>query len=64
MLAVSWRRAARANPPGEGELSRFLEERLDAGERPDAIRVFPELPRSVQGKVLKREIRDVLARPS
>jgi acyl-CoA synthetase (AMP-forming)/AMP-acid ligase II len=63
VLAVSWRRAVRAEADPTASLSRALEERLDPGERPDAIRVFGQLPRSVQGKVLKREIRDVVARP-
>ena len=64
VLAVSWRKPVSSDPRGaSAALARYLEERLPPGERPDAIRVFPELPRSVQGKVLKREIRDVLARP-
>jgi long-chain acyl-CoA synthetase len=43
------------------ELLAFLSTRLPPEERPDEVRVFPELPRSVQGKVLKREVRDALA---
>ena len=43
------------------ELLAFLSSRLLPHERPDEVRVFPELPRSVQGKVLKREVRNALA---
>ena len=35
-----------------------LEERL----HPQEIRIFEEVPRSVQGKVLHREVREALAR--
>lgn len=41
-------------------LAGFLEAKLPREELPDEIRVFEELPRSVQGKVLKREVRDAL----
>jgi acyl-CoA synthetase (AMP-forming)/AMP-acid ligase II len=43
------------------ELTGFLAQRLDPAERPDGIELMTELPRSLQGKVLKREVRDALA---
>ncbi len=43
------------------ELLLYLSSRLPPAERPDEVRVFPELPRSIQGKVLKREVRNALA---
>lgn len=62
--AVSLRRSARHGT----EIGRFREElleflacRIDAQDMPDDVRVFEELPRSIQGKVLKREVRDALA---
>ena len=65
VLAVSLRRLLRGRAAAApAVLSSFLEGRLEPEARPDEIRVFPELPRSVQGKVLKREIRDALARES
>ncbi len=42
-------------------LPRWLESRLPREAVPDEIRVFDELPRSLQGKVLKRRVRDVLS---
>ena len=64
IVAVSLRAASRGGRNGifERELLDFASARLDAADRPDAIEIFPaDLPRSVQGKVLKREVRDVLA---
>ncbi|MFN2387381.1 MAG: hypothetical protein ABR576_14030 [Thermoanaerobaculia bacterium] len=64
VLAVSVRKAQRGSPDTErlrGELLHHLVERLDSYERPDAVEILPELPRSLQGKVLKREVRDALA---
>ena len=64
VLAVSLRRKHRGTMDPErfrGELLHHLVERLDPAELPDAVEVFPELPRSLQGKVLKREVRDALA---
>ena len=65
IAAVSLRARFRAGADASAiaaELAAFLAERLVEAERPDEIRVFPELPRSVQGKVLKREVRAALAR--
>jgi fatty-acyl-CoA synthase len=62
--AVSLRRRARAGPGIERfpeELLKFLARRIDPADVPDEVRVFEELPRSLQGKVLKREVRDALA---
>jgi fatty-acyl-CoA synthase len=65
VAAVSLRSAFRGPRNGSGlekELLDFAAARLDPAGRPDAVEVFPgDLPRSVQGKVLKREVRDALA---
>jgi len=42
------------------ELADFLKERLLPWQLPDQIRIFPQLPRSFLGKVLRREVREVL----
>ena len=42
-------------------LPRWLESRLPRESLPDEIRVFDELPRSVEGKVSKRGVRALLA---
>lgn len=63
VLAVSLRRAWRQQPPADGwpaELFRHLEERLPETTRPDRIVVFEELPRSLLGKVLRRDVRATL----
>ncbi len=41
------------------ELLDFSAERIGS-DPPDEVRLFDELPRGVQGKVLKREVRDVV----
>ncbi len=63
VLAVSPRAAFRNGPPAafEEDLLEFLTERVSAGDLPDELVVFDELPRSVLTKVLRREVRDVLA---
>ena len=44
------------------ELSAFVKERLGSVKTPKQIEVWPELPRSTVGKVLKSEIRAVMLR--
>src|SRR5262249_47264582 len=64
VAAVALRRRSRQGPNVErfpGDLMEFLTGRIPPEELPDQIEVFEELPRSVQGKVLKREVRDALA---
>jgi acyl-CoA synthetase (AMP-forming)/AMP-acid ligase II len=64
VIAISVRREHRASLEPErlrGELLHHLVDRLDPAELPDVVEIFPELPRSLQGKVLKREVRDALA---
>jgi acyl-CoA synthetase (AMP-forming)/AMP-acid ligase II len=64
VAAVSLKARFRGKTPPDvfaRELLAFLSSRLLPDERPDEVRVFPELPRSVQGKVLKREVRNALA---
>lgn len=66
IAAVSLRARFRAGADASAvaaDVAAFLAGRLVEAERPDEVRVFPELPRSVQGKVLKREVRAALARP-
>ena len=62
VAAVSLRPSYRSDADAvRRSLAGFLESRLPREELPDEIRVFDELPRSVQGKVLKREVRQALA---
>lgn len=64
VAAVSPRRRARSQPDLErlpDALMNFLRRRVSPADLPDEIRVFEELPRSAQGKILKREVRDALA---
>ncbi len=44
------------------ELEEHLKGRIEERLRPEKIRIFEEVPRSVQGKVLHREVREALAR--
>jgi fatty-acyl-CoA synthase len=63
VAAVSLRKRARRLPESEKlaeTLMEFLADRIRPADLPDDIYVFEELPRSVQGKVLKREVRDAL----
>jgi long-chain acyl-CoA synthetase len=46
----------------QSELAEFCAERLADFKRPRLWRIVPELPRSTMGKVLKRELRDQLAK--
>ena len=65
VAAVSLRRSVRKEIDRgsfPAALRGFLADRLDPAELPDDVRIFEELPRSVQGKVLKREVRDALSR--
>src|SRR5262249_50885453 len=63
--AVSLRQAQRGRANAAAlsrELLGFAAERLDPAGRPDEVEVFAgDLPRSIQQKVLKREVRDALA---
>jgi fatty-acyl-CoA synthase len=64
VAAVSLRKRARGLPESEKlpeTLMEFLADRIRPADLPDDIHVFEELPRSLQGKVLKREVRDALA---
>jgi GPH family glycoside/pentoside/hexuronide:cation symporter len=65
VLYVSLRRAARGHFSGEElqALRAFLAERLEPHQRPDEVRVLDELPRSVLGKVLRRDLRVLLRGP-
>jgi fatty-acyl-CoA synthase len=61
VAAVSLRPSFRSEADSvRRSLAGFLEARLAREDLPDEVRVFDELPRSVQGKVLKREVRDAL----
>jgi fatty-acyl-CoA synthase len=65
LVAVSLRRAHRrrlADPTLVGELEEHMAGRLEQRLRPQEIRIFEEVPRSVQGKVLHREVREAVAR--
>lgn len=65
LVAASLRRAHRhrlGDPTLVGELDEHMAGRLEEGLRPQEIRIFEEVPRSVQGKVLHREVREALAR--
>jgi len=65
LVAASLRRAHRhrlGDPTLVGELEEHMAGRLEEGLRPQETRIFEEVPRSVQGKVLHREVREVLAR--
>ncbi len=69
VMCVSLRRAARgeqgdpiAEESAGAELMSFLSERLEPWQLPDRVRVLEELPRSYLRKVLRREIREMLAR--
>ena len=62
-VAVSPRRKFRAGLDTERfqqQVMEFVTARLSQEDLPDQIVVFPEIPRSLQGKVLKREVRDAL----
>ncbi len=64
VAAVSLRKRARGRPESmklPETLMEFLADRIRPADLPDDIYVFEELPRSLQGKVLKREVRDALA---
>jgi len=64
VAAVSVRKRARGLPETlklPETLMEFLADRIRPADLPDDIYVFEELPRSLQGKVLKREVRDALA---
>ena len=62
-LVVSPRRSWRgAEARLTAELKALLADRLDAWQRPDRIEVWPELPRSYLVKVLRRQVRQELAR--
>lgn len=64
VAAVSLRKRERGLPEREKlpeALMRFLADRIGPADLPDDVYVFEELPRSLQGKVLKREVRDALA---
>jgi len=45
-----------------GELTAFVKERLGSVKAPKQVEIWPDLPRSTVGKVLKTEIRSVLAK--
>ena len=45
-----------------GQLERFLAERIADYKRPARVRFLPTLPRNPNGKVLKDEVRRLLAR--
>jgi fatty-acyl-CoA synthase len=61
IAAVSLRRAFRENGDSVAvEVKDYLRETLPPEKVPDDVVIFPELPRSVQGKVLKREVRDAV----
>jgi malonyl-CoA/methylmalonyl-CoA synthetase len=47
---------ARARPPDEDELRRFLADRLAAYKRPRSFRFVQSLPRNALGKVMKHEL--------
>jgi len=47
-------------PASAGEIVAFVKERLGGVKAPKQIEVWPDLPRSKVGKVLKREIRAIL----
>jgi acyl-CoA synthetase (AMP-forming)/AMP-acid ligase II len=42
------------------EIKEFLRNALAPEKLPDEVVIFPELPRSIQGKVLKREVRNAV----
>jgi acyl-CoA synthetase (AMP-forming)/AMP-acid ligase II len=43
---------------GDGEIAALVRDRLGAVHAPKSVEIWPDLPRSPAGKVLKREIRD------
>ncbi|MDQ6830282.1 MAG: fatty acid--CoA ligase family protein, partial [Gemmatimonadota bacterium] len=69
VMCISLRRAARidsgdsaAADAAGAEMMAFLAERIEPWQMPDRVRVLEELPRSYLRKVLRREIREMLAR--
>jgi acyl-coenzyme A synthetase/AMP-(fatty) acid ligase len=46
----------------QADLADLFERRLDRGLHPDRVEIVDELPRSYLGKVLRREVRQWLAR--
>ncbi len=67
VLVVSPRRQFRDGVAGDVEafvadLTRFIADRVPEADRPDAIRVVDELPRSSLAKVVRREIRELVSR--
>jgi acyl-CoA synthetase (AMP-forming)/AMP-acid ligase II len=58
-VVVQLRPGAGAGPE---EIRVFARERLGGVKAPKQVEVWPDLPRSKVGKVLKREIRDSLLR--
>jgi acyl-CoA synthetase (AMP-forming)/AMP-acid ligase II len=64
VMAFSLRHAYRRQHSQEywaSELARHLRERVPDWQLPDSYALFDELPRSRLGKVLRREVRDILA---
>ncbi len=47
-------------PPSERELLGWCAERLGGGRRPDCITFLPALPRTSTGKLLRRELPDLI----
>ncbi|TDV56192.1 acyl-CoA synthetase [Actinophytocola oryzae] len=56
---VQLRNARHAEP---AELAAFVKERLGSVKTPKQVEIWPDLPRSKVGKILKAEIRDQLAK--
>ncbi len=46
--------------PKWGELAGFVEERLGSVTAPEQVEIWPDLPRSTLGKILKNEVRNRL----
>jgi len=62
VAVVSLRPAHRKDPEtARRALKEWIESRLPREEVPDDVRILEELPRSIQGKVLRREVRQALA---
>jgi acyl-CoA synthetase (AMP-forming)/AMP-acid ligase II len=64
VMAVSLRQSWRGQQDEAhwvDEFTRFMGPRVNAAQAPDDYRVFEDLPRSLLGKVLRREVRGMLA---
>lgn len=67
ILAVSLRRSYRQAadyPVVAAALQEFLQKRIPIEDMPDDVSIFEELPRSPLAKVLRREVRAALEKPS